>query len=136
MYWRRKLEEEMEEELGAELEEEPGIPDLKNVVPCSTIMPTLQTQEAQCYQTLRLCTPESAGRAVSVATAEPRAHVKVRPNVRPNVRPKVRPKVEPKVKPSHVKSSKLLFVLFNFFNFQLFYLLRPYWYGNLLVNNI
>ena len=55
------------------------------------------------------------------ATADPRTHVKVRPNVRPNVRPKVRPKVEPKVKPSHVKSSKLLFVLFNFLPFA-FYL--------------
>ena len=76
--------------------EGPGIPDLKNVVPGAIIMPALQPQEAQCHQTLRLCIRESAGRAVSVATAEPRRQVKVRP------------KVEPKVKPSHVKSSKLL----------------------------
>ena len=64
------LEEEMEEELGEELEEEPGIPDLKNVVPCATIMPTLQPQEAQCYQTLRLCILERAGGLVSLATVK------------------------------------------------------------------
>ena len=44
--WRRKLEEEMEEELEEELEEEQDIPDLKNVVPCAKIMPTLQPEEA------------------------------------------------------------------------------------------
>ena len=64
------MEEEMEEDLEEEVEEEPGIPDLKNVVPCATIMPTLQPQEAQCYQTLRLCILERAGRAVSLATVE------------------------------------------------------------------
>ena len=69
--WRRKLEEEMEEELGEELEEEPGIPDLKNIVPCAIIVPTLQPQEAQCYQTLRLCILERAGRTVSLAIVEP-----------------------------------------------------------------
>ena len=60
----------MEEQLEEELEEEPGIPDLKNVVPCATIMPALQPQEAQCYQTVRLCILEGAGRAISLATVE------------------------------------------------------------------
>ena len=46
MCWRRKLEEEMEEQPEEELQEEPGIPDLKNVVPCAKIMPTLQPEEA------------------------------------------------------------------------------------------
>ena len=92
----------------------PGIPDLKNVVPGAIIMPALQPQEAQCHQTLRLCIRESAGRAVSVATAEPRTQVKVRLNVRPNVTLKVRPKVKPKVGPSHVKSSQLLFRFSDF----------------------
>ena len=53
--WRRKWRRELEEKMEEELEEEPSIPDLKNAVPCAEIMPTLQPQEAQCYQTLRLC---------------------------------------------------------------------------------
>ena len=60
----------MEKELEEELEEEPNIPDLKNVVPCTKIMPTLKPQEAQCYQTLRLCILEGAGRTGSLATVE------------------------------------------------------------------
>ena len=61
----------MEEELGEELKEEPGIPDLKNEVPCSIIMPTLQPQDAQFYQTLRMCILERVGRVVSLTIVGP-----------------------------------------------------------------
>ena len=64
--WRRQSEEKIEEELGEELGEVLGNPELKHVVPGAKIMPALQPQEAQCYQTLRLCIRERAGRAVSV----------------------------------------------------------------------
>ena len=56
--WRRSWTREMEEEL----EEELGIPDLENVVYFAEIMPALQSEEAWCYQTLRLCMFERSRR--------------------------------------------------------------------------